>query len=90
MAYKLTLTHTERRAFDWVGFRYNSGDIGRLLFLECCPEDAEWSEPGDITFTIPEHIAWEIRDLAEEENCGWPCFCTALRDKLNEFLETIV
>ena len=29
--YSLTLTADERRAFDWVGYRYNSGKIADLL-----------------------------------------------------------
>jgi len=64
--YTLTLTADERRAFDWVGDRYNSGKVASLL-RDCIPEDREWSDDGDITFTIPEHIAWEINELAEEE-----------------------
>ena len=56
----------ERQAFDWVGDRYNSGKVSDLL-LDCLPEDGEWSDDGDITFDIPEHVAWQINELAEEE-----------------------
>jgi hypothetical protein len=27
---------------------------------------------------IPEHVAWEIRELAEEEDFSWACFAPAL------------
>ena len=36
--YTLTLTADERRAFDWVGDRYNSGKVADLL-SDCIPED---------------------------------------------------
>ena len=68
--YSLTLTADERRAFDWVGDRYNSGKVADLL-LDCIPEDVEWGDDGEITFQIPEHVAWEIRELAEEEDHSW-------------------
>ena len=32
--YSLTLTADERRAFDWVGSRYNSGKVADLL-VDC-------------------------------------------------------
>ncbi len=60
--YTLTLTADERRAFDWVGDRYNSGKVADLL-TDCLPEDREWGDDGDITFHIPEHVAWEINEL---------------------------
>jgi len=41
---------------------------GRRLLLDCIPEDRAWSDDGEITFPIPEYVAWEIRDLAEEED----------------------
>ena len=47
--------------------RYNSGKVADLL-SDCLPEDREWSDEGDITFHIPEHVAWEINELAEEED----------------------
>ncbi len=65
--YSLSLTADERRAFDWVGDRYNSGKVASLL-IDCLPEDRVWGDDGDITFAIPEHVAWEILELAEEED----------------------
>jgi hypothetical protein len=43
--YTLTLTADERRAFDWVCDRYNSGNVADLL-LDCLPEDREWGDYG--------------------------------------------
>jgi len=53
--YSLMLTAEERRAFDWVGGRYNSGKVAGLL-LDCIPEDRAWSDDDDITFAIPERL----------------------------------
>jgi hypothetical protein len=87
--YTLTLTRTERRAFDWVGDRYLAGRVAVLL-IGCIPDgQPEWDEDGDIIFTIPEHIAWEIRDLAEEEDYSWPCFSPDLATKLNDLCGNI-
>jgi len=87
--YSLTLTPDERRAFDWVGSRYNSGKVADLL-LDCIPEDREWSDDADITFTILEHVAWEIRELGEEEDYAWACFAPALAHKLDDLCWGIV
>ena len=87
--YSLTLTADERRAFDWVGHRYNSGKVASLL-LDCIPEVQEWGDDGDITFLIPEHVAWEIRELAEEEDYSWACFAPPLATKLNDLCSNIV
>jgi len=87
--YSLTLTADERRAFDWIGSRYNSGKVADLL-LDCLPEDREWSDEGDISFVIPEHVAWEIKKLAEEEDYSWACFAPVLSAKLNDLCWGIV
>jgi hypothetical protein len=87
--YDLTLKADERRAFDWVGDRYNSGKVADLL-LDCIPDDREWSDDDDITFDIPEHIAWQINELAEAEGYSWPCFAPDLAEKLNELCWNIV
>jgi len=83
------LTAEERRAFDWVGDRYNAGKVAGLL-LDCIPADRAWSDDGGITFPIPEHVAWEIRDLAEEEDFSWSCFARPLVSKLNDLCWSIV
>ena len=87
--YSLTLTSDERQAFDWVGDRYNSGKVADLL-LDCLPEDCEWSDDGEITFDIPEAIAWEINKFAEDEGHSWACFAQELVEKLNELCWSIV
>jgi hypothetical protein len=85
----LTLTATERQAFDWVGDRYNSGKVPDLS-IGCMPENREWGDEGDITFAVPEHVAWDIRDLVEEEDFAWPCFAPSLVAKLNDICWAIV
>jgi|GEM_PF-3387367 len=88
--YTLTLTPDERRAFDWVGDRYTAGAVADLL-RDCIPEESpEWEEDGDITFNLLEHIAWQVRDLAEEEGNAWPCFAPDLAEKLNDLCWSIV
>ena len=87
--YSLTLTAEEWQAFDWVGDRYNSGKVADLL-IGSLPDDGEWNDDGDITFTIPEHVAWEIRDLAEAEDFAWAFFAPALVAKLDDLCWSIV
>jgi hypothetical protein len=87
--YILTLIADKCRAFDWVGSRYNGGKVADLL-IGCIPENWEWDDDGDITFQIPEHVAWEINQLAEEEGYSWACFAPALAAKLKDFCWTIV
>jgi hypothetical protein len=87
--YQLILTKGERDAFDWVGNRYAAGDVAKLL-LDCMPEDAEWDSEGEILFSVPEHVAWEINTLAEEEEHQWPCFAPDLASKMNVFCQAIV
>ena len=60
------------------------------LLSDCIPEDREWSDDGDITFTIPEHVAWEINELAEEEHYSWACLAPSLAGKLNDLCWGIV
>src|SRR3954468_2161024 len=51
--YTLILTADERRAFDWVGDRYNAGAVADLL-RDCIPEgQPEWEDDGEIAFTLP-------------------------------------
>jgi hypothetical protein len=87
--YSLSLTSDERDAFDWVANRYNSGQVADLL-LDLIPEGREWADDGDITFGIPEHVAWQINDLAEAEGYSWACFAPDLAEKLNELCWGIV
>lgn len=82
--YQLTLTAEERRAFDWVGGRYESGDVYKLL-LDCT--ELEWDSNENITFNIPEHVAWAIEDVHDPM---WPCFADELKEKLNSFLASVI
>jgi len=89
--YELILTAGERAAFDWVGDRYNAGAIADIL-RDCIKnEESSWGMPYvDVTFAIPEHKAWEIQELAREEEFSFPCFSDELRAKLCDFCEAIV
>lgn len=99
--YKLTLALKERQAIDWIGNRYRHGnDLCEIL---CCryvikyslshdikEEDLEWSGDYDITFNVPEHIAWLINDIIKERNYALDCFDGDLKYKLISFSENIV
>lgn len=88
--YSLTLTQDERAAFDWVGGRYATGNNVSSILCEYLKEDQEWGQEGDITFEIPEHAAWKIRDLCEEEEMLFPCFGDNLVLKMTGFCSEIV
>jgi hypothetical protein len=90
MAYRLTLTAAERSAIDWVGNRYRHGDeLYRLLWAESrqSPDDADWDDPRDIEFAIPESVAWTIGEIIDD---GLDCFAGDLCHKLYEFRGRIV
>ncbi len=90
--YTLTLTLAERKAIDWVGHRYANGDsLYQALWAEstASPDDADWDDERPITFAIPEHVAWRIAEIHDEEH-GWPCFADELCDKLDTLLASIV
>ncbi len=91
--YALTLTAGERKALDWIGNRYAHGDdLYRLLWGKCkaTPDDADWDDSRPITFAVPEHVAWQIRDMGEDCDYCWDCFADPLCDKLNTFCGEIV
>ncbi len=89
--YTLTLTADERRAINWVGYRYSHGDDLHKLLNKCRQRpDVDWDERCDITFEIPEHIAWEIGQMGDEGNYQWDCFAENLADKLTEFCMKLV
>lgn len=92
MSYTLTLSHDERKAFDWVGDRYNAGTVASLLLMNCSTTDDSigWDDKGDMTFDVPEYVAHLIRDLAEEEDNTWPCFADELAEKMRTFTDLIV
>jgi hypothetical protein len=92
MKYTLTLTAEERKALDWVGPRYATGHrLAYLLWVESQQSPQEdWDHDGDITFLVPESVAWAVRELAEEENHRWPCFGPTLAAKMQQFIDSIV
>lgn len=91
MAYQITLTKAERNAIDWVGHRYSNGDDLFRLLMEGMPITSVWSQQGDITFDLPEHVAWQIKENAEqEEGDGFPCFDDTLTTKFLVLIVEIV
>jgi len=95
MPYTLTLTASERKAIDWVGYRYWWGNN---LYCALWSEselvngaDAEgWDDDTAFTFRVPEHVAWSIRDNLEAEDSWMPCACKEMADKLRSFCDRIV
>ena len=97
MAYKLMLTSQERRAVDFIGYRYSNGeDLFAALWTECTaePEGEEWDSDSNITFDVPEHIAWRIAENAQLEDGDseytFPCFSGDLNEKMQEFCWNII
>lgn len=96
--YPLILTHEERKAIDWIGNRYATGEeFKELLFnhevewsSNTLDNSYPWQEHYDITFNIPEHAAWRICELFEEEDFTFPCFSEEFKSKLLEWYWRIV
>lgn len=99
-AYTLTLSKQDRSAIDFVGDRYSNGtDLYKALQgngVSQSPDDADWDDPRDITYSLPEHVAWGIRERAEEEDGGgegkpvFPLFASSLVSKLTALCDSIV
>lgn len=96
--YKLTLTSSERQVINFVGDRYANGYQLFTLLLDNSvqhvtqPFSGEdwWGDNIEIIFLIPEHIAWQIKDLAEHENNLWPLFSPAFAAKMQKLVDSIV
>jgi hypothetical protein len=88
--YKLVLSKAERDAFDWVGYRYATGNDASTWLAECLPESVSWDDAGDVVFDVPEYIAWEVARCSEEEEGVWPCFGPELAEKMRLFVDSIV
>lgn len=93
--YQLTLNQSERKAIDWVGERYSTGnDLYKVLWA--CENTAEesWDEKNDITFFTPENKAWEIMDIINEATnnleTSIPCYGDDFRCKLMTLYNSIV
>ena len=88
-AYTLTLSGPERRAFDWLGDRYGTGEPIAAILRGCLPDDAEWTQRGDITFLVPEHEAWLIAErLGRRRHVA--VFRAGLATKMTDFTSSIV
>lgn len=90
--YTLTLTRDERKAIDWVGSRYDHGDklYSVLSAAQWAPDDADWDSMGDITFTMPENVAWRVADIINADDGSLACFADELKAKLWDFAAKIV
>lgn len=98
--YVLTLSLGERKAFDWVGDRYPTGSDWRELLVSAWnagnPDselsgDELWTEPGEMTFRVPESVAWELAEAAgEAADRSFPCFSRELAEKCHNFCDSIV
>ena len=77
----------ERNAIDWIGNRYWNGDDFFKLLMDS-EQSADWDFDGDVTFKIPEHVAWQINEFSLAE--GFPCFSAVFANKLLEFCDKIV
>ena len=92
--YKLTLTHDERKAIDWIGNRYFHGDELYHLLMDSIKFyntlENTWIDPITITYEIPEHLAWSIKDGIESENYELTCFNDKLKNKLLKFIYSII
>ena len=101
--YTLTLTHDERQAIDWIGHRYAHGDKFARLLLDCewievsgsgswlrKNDTLEWDFTGSIMFEIPENLAWQMRDMFEEEDFQFDCLSEDFAHKLMSFCFNIV
>ena len=79
--YKLTLTLQEIVFLEWAKGRYFVGDILPLISEYCLEQN-----DGSTVYSIPEHIAWEVKGLIEEDTEDLegivPCASKELSDKL--------
>lgn len=91
MSYILTLTKAERDAIDFVGDRYVHGfQLRELLWQGCLsrwPDGCEWYHHGEVTFTLPEHVAWQVCEMVEQ---GLDLFSEDFCSKLHNFCEKVV
>lgn len=80
-------------AIDWIGSRYRHGwELYHCLWVQskAIPDNVDWDDEKDITFSVPENVAWKIRDIGEECQYRWDCFSINLASHLSHFCENIV
>jgi hypothetical protein len=82
--YRLTLSSEHRREFSYVGESHRVGELYSLLY-----QFGRWDDSGDVTFTIPEDIACQIRSIADWHGWSWPAFTGDLAWTLNEFCKKL-
>ncbi len=92
MAYRITLTAGERKALDWVGGRDWTGyDLYHCLWVQSTQEpEMDWDDPGEMTCIVPEHVAWKIRDMWEDNGEIIPHLADEFASKLLNFIMNIV
>lgn len=91
--YTLRLTKEDRKAIDFVGGRYSHGyDLYKLLWSSEVTKlpDCDWDAETEIVFGIPEHIAFQIQEAADENEHRWELFGSELVMKLETLLGKIV
>lgn len=86
--YQLTLTTDERAALEWIGGRYDHGQplIDILLSTKY---KGWWWGMETIEFNIPEHKAWEIKQLIGDKFI-LDCLSEDLNHKIMKFIENII
>lgn len=89
--YELMLTHNERMAIDWIGYRYGHGtDLYRQLAKGDWTPDVDWDSDEDILFCLPEQAASAIKGIGEGCRYGWYCFSPEFAQKMTDFCMSIV
>lgn len=91
MAYTLTLTYDEQKALAWVADRYTSAEI----LYDGMYALGDEKDGGTVTYTVPEHIAWEYDaalplDNGNDGQIVPPCVGGTLAEKLIQLREGIV
>ena len=82
MSITITLSLADRKAIDWIGHRYAHGTkLYRILWGKCeqKPDDADWDDPRDIEFFVPNDVARVISEIIEEDELC--CFSDELQFK---------
>jgi len=87
MSYEITLTREERKAMEWVGNRYRHGYGWASIIGE---GTEEWDCDDEITFKIPEHKAWEMKEHYDECNGFLACFDSTLTRKFDYLMDSII